>query len=133
MTLYPCLLSVLFMYHRKKLLRLLMCMHHRKRLLLLLLYVYHHKRMLLLRFSRFASAFSRSPWGPRRLCTPHYVKVFQHRSLDLENFPEEPNTAINPSANTEIQYLERILAKVRRGEQKLCVSSCLCGLVGGWM
>ena len=76
------------------------------------------------RFIRFASAFSRPPGkvcqrvlpptglGARRLCTPFYVKVFQHCSLNLEKFPEEPKTPINPSANSEINYLETILAKV---------------------
>eukprot|EP01083_Nonionella_stella_P007530 21741_1 len=68
--------------------------------------------------ARFASAFSRSPWGPRRLCTPHYVKVFQHKSLILDRFVEEPTTAINPAANTEKGYLERILTKLRAGSKK---------------
>ena len=53
-----------------------------------------------------SSHFNRGPWGRRMLCTPHYVKWWQKKSLDLSKYPNEPTQAINPAANTEKKYVQ---------------------------
>ena len=40
-----------------------------------------------------------------------YVQVYQKHTLDLSEYSEEPTQPINPSANTEMNYLRYVLKK----------------------
>ena len=64
--------------------------------------------------ARETSRFTQGPWGPRTLCTSHYVKWKQTKSLDLSDYPDMPTKPINPSANTQPAYEKRMRKKLLR-------------------
>ena len=66
--------------------------------------------------ARAASAWNLSPWGTRKLCTPHYVAWRQKKKLDLSGYPDEPTEAINPEANTQIKYVTYMVRSRRVAE-----------------
>ncbi|CAD8088106.1 unnamed protein product [Paramecium sonneborni] len=61
--------------------------------------------------ARFASNFTKGPWGSRTLCTIHYINWGQKKSLDLSDYPDLPKNPINRDDQTELQYLQRQKAK----------------------
>ena len=65
-----------------------------------------------------SSHFTKGPWGRRMLCTPHYVKWWQRKSLDLSMYPNEPTQAIDPAANTEKKYVQYMSGKKKRTYKK---------------
>lgn len=58
-----------------------------------------------------ASSYSKSPWGPSKLCTKHYVAIMQKDTVNLSNHaePTDPDKPINPDANCEIIYMNRMI------------------------
>ena len=67
--------------------------------------------------ARYSSNFTKGPWGPRTLCTIHYIEWNQKKKLNLnlykvlsfiKNLPLKP---INSSENTEINYLNNMKSK----------------------
>lgn len=49
--------------------------------------------------------------GSRTLCTIHYIDWNQKKSLNLTNSKDLPKRPIKPEANTELGYLQKMLAK----------------------
>lgn len=47
--------------------------------------------------ARYSSGWNRGPWGPRKLCTAHYVEWNQKGTLSLDEYPEEPTEPIGTS------------------------------------
>ncbi|CAD8164733.1 unnamed protein product [Paramecium pentaurelia] len=61
--------------------------------------------------ARFASNFTKGPWGSRTLCTIHYINWGQKKQLDLSEYIELPKNPINRDDQTELQFLQRQKAK----------------------
>jgi len=62
--------------------------------------------------ARFSSNFTKGPWGPRTLCTVHYIAWNQKRKLNLSSHTKEiPKKPINPDDLTELQYLSKLKLK----------------------
>ncbi|CAD8066277.1 unnamed protein product [Paramecium sonneborni] len=61
--------------------------------------------------ARFASNFTKGPWGSRTLCTIHYINWGQKKQLDLSEHNDLPKSPINRDDPTELQFLQRQKAK----------------------
>ncbi|EGR27188.1 type iii restriction res subunit family protein, putative [Ichthyophthirius multifiliis] len=61
--------------------------------------------------ARFASNFTKGPWGPRTLCTIHYIAWSQNKTLNLSQYPVLPTQPVNPEDQTEIQFMNRTKLK----------------------
>lgn len=58
--------------------------------------------------ARFASNFTKGPWGPRTLCTVHYIAWYQKKKLNLIAYKELPKTPINPEDLNELQFINKV-------------------------
>ncbi|KAM3144240.1 hypothetical protein pb186bvf_003702 [Paramecium bursaria] len=61
--------------------------------------------------ARFASNFTKGPWGSRTLCTIHYINWGQKKTLDLSEYPDLPMSPISRDDPTELQFLQRQKAR----------------------
>jgi len=61
--------------------------------------------------STYSTGYQGSPWGPRKLCTRHYVAWKQSKELDLSDYPTEPLKPIDCAANNDADNLVRIIWK----------------------
>lgn len=61
--------------------------------------------------ARFSSNFTKGPWGSRTLCTVHYIKWMQKKTLSLSSYKELPKKPINPDDLNELLYITREKAK----------------------
>ncbi|KAL4510059.1 hypothetical protein ABPG72_010252 [Tetrahymena utriculariae] len=61
--------------------------------------------------ARFSSNFTKGPWGPRTLCTVHYIAWNQKKKLDLRAYKELPTKPINPDDQTELHFMSRLKQK----------------------
>jgi len=61
--------------------------------------------------ARYSSNFTKGPWGSRTLCTIHYIDWNQKKTLNLGSNKELPKRPIKLDANTELGYLQKMLAK----------------------
>jgi hypothetical protein len=64
--------------------------------------------------ARYSSNFTKGPWGSRTLCTIHYIDWNQKKTLNLANNKDLPKRPIKSDANTELGYLQKMLAKSDR-------------------
>jgi SNF2 family DNA or RNA helicase len=64
--------------------------------------------------ARAASNFNRGPWGPRMLCTAHYVHWYTKKSLSFADYPIAPTRPINPAVNTEFKWKAFLAQKDER-------------------
>ncbi|KAK8813261.1 hypothetical protein WA158_002853 [Blastocystis sp. Blastoise] len=58
-----------------------------------------------------ASGWYKGPWGPKTLCTVHYVQWKQRKTLSLDKCNVNTDKPINIAANSESGYLERMAHK----------------------
>lgn len=49
--------------------------------------------------------------GSRTLCTIHYIDWNQKKSLNLSSYKDLPKSPIKAEANTELNYLQKMLLK----------------------
>jgi len=61
--------------------------------------------------ARYSSNFTKGPWGSRTLCTIHYIDWNQKKTLNLTSQKDLPKRPVNALANTELSYLQKMLAK----------------------
>lgn len=62
--------------------------------------------------ARFSSNFTQGPWGPKTLCTVHYINWKKKKSLSLEDhMNEKPITPINPRDDQELRYITNLKSK----------------------
>eukprot|EP01015_Nassula_variabilis_P021940 TRINITY_DN3971_c0_g1_i3.p1 TRINITY_DN3971_c0_g1~~TRINITY_DN3971_c0_g1_i3.p1 ORF type:complete len:283 (+),score=31.92 TRINITY_DN3971_c0_g1_i3:70-918(+) len=64
--------------------------------------------------ARYSSNFTKGPWGPRTLCTIHYIEWNQKKKLDLSSYQQIPKRPINLDANTELNYLANMKNKTNK-------------------
>ncbi len=57
--------------------------------------------------SRFSSNFTKGPWGPRTLCTVHYIEWNQKKKLNLDSYTSLPTRPIDLSQNTELDFVNK--------------------------
>ncbi|EGR27208.1 myb domain protein [Ichthyophthirius multifiliis] len=69
--------------------------------------------------ARFSSNFTKGPWGPRTLCTVHYIAWNQKKKLDLRKYKEIPLQPINPDDLTELSFINRLKIKYQNFDFKL--------------
>jgi hypothetical protein len=58
--------------------------------------------------------FDKKIRGSRTLCTIHYIDWNQKKTLNLTSHKDLPKRPINSAANTELGYLQKMLAKTDR-------------------
>eukprot|EP01015_Nassula_variabilis_P036593 TRINITY_DN9480_c0_g1_i4.p2 TRINITY_DN9480_c0_g1~~TRINITY_DN9480_c0_g1_i4.p2 ORF type:complete len:228 (-),score=32.12 TRINITY_DN9480_c0_g1_i4:111-794(-) len=69
--------------------------------------------------ARFSSNFTKGPWGPRTLCTIHYIDWNQKKKLNLDEYKEMPQKPIDLTANTELNYLGNMKSKSMRYDNQV--------------
>lgn len=55
--------------------------------------------------ARIHSNFTKGPWGPKTLCTVHYLEWAKRHTLSLSDHKERPVRPINPDCREELRYL----------------------------
>jgi hypothetical protein len=55
--------------------------------------------------ARVHSNFTKGPWGPKTLCTVHYLDWSKKRTLNLSEHKERPLRPINPGCREELRYI----------------------------